>query len=66
MKLNIKSNSRGVIMAMISYINTERDGLCMWSETTKEFIPLKSIAEYYEKVANEMGFSLYDDDIIND
>ena len=53
-------------MAMISYINTERDGLCMWSETTKEFIPLKSIAEYYEKVANEMGFSLYDDDIIND
>lgn len=49
-------------MAKIGYINTAKDGLCMWSEVAKEFIPFKQIEEHYEKVANSMGFSLFDDD----
>ena len=48
-------------MAKIAYINTVKDGLCVWSETAKDFIPFKQLEEHYEKVANEMGFSLYDD-----
>lgn len=47
-------------MAGIGYINTEKDGLCVWSEATKEFIPLKQFVEHYEKAAKEMGIPLLD------
>ena len=48
------------IMGKVSYIRT-KDGICVWSEVAKKFVPLKSITEHYEKVANEMGVSLFDE-----
>lgn len=48
-------------MGKVGYINTE-NGICVWNEVYEKFIPLKSIVEYYEKVANEIGVSLFDDE----
>lgn len=48
-------------MAKVAYINTIEDGICVWVESLGDFVPLKQLEEHYERVANEMGTSLYDD-----